>query len=38
VVLIPLSEIPEMFRKEEIDHAIVITALCPFFLNERRRN
>jgi len=32
VVLIPLSEIPELIRKGEIDHAIVISAFCLYFL------
>ena len=32
VVLIPLRDIPEMIRKGEIDHAIVINAFCLYFL------
>jgi 8-oxo-dGTP pyrophosphatase MutT (NUDIX family) len=32
VVLIPLSDIPELIRKGEIDHAIVIAAFCWYFL------
>ena len=33
VVLIPLSEIPDLIRKGEIDHAIVIAAFFLFFLH-----
>ena len=32
VVLIPLADIPELIRKGEIDHAIVISAFCWYFL------
>jgi ADP-ribose pyrophosphatase len=32
VVLIPLLDIPELIRKGEIDHAIVISAFCWYFL------
>ena len=32
VVLIPLSEIPELIRKGKIDHAIVISAFHLYFL------
>jgi ADP-ribose pyrophosphatase len=32
VILIPLSKIPELIRKGEIDHAIVITAFSLYFL------
>jgi ADP-ribose pyrophosphatase len=32
VVLIPLVDIPELIRKGEIDHAMVITAFTHFFL------
>jgi hypothetical protein len=32
VVLIPLSDIPGLIRKGEIDHAIVITAFYLYFL------
>jgi 8-oxo-dGTP pyrophosphatase MutT (NUDIX family) len=32
VVLIPLSQIPELIRKGEIDHAIVIAAFHLYFL------
>jgi ADP-ribose pyrophosphatase len=33
VVLIPLSKIPELIRKGEIDHAIVIAAFHLYFLH-----
>jgi len=36
VVLIPLSDIPELIRKEKIDHAIVITAFCHYFLQTQK--
>lgn len=32
VVLVPLSQIPELIRKGEINHAIVITAFYLYFL------
>ena len=32
VVLVPLSEIPELIRKGEIDHAIVVSAFYFYFL------
>jgi len=32
VVLIPLSDIPELIRKRKIDHAMVITAFYYYFL------
>ena len=32
VILVPLSDIPEMIRKGEIDHAIVIAAFSFYFL------
>jgi hypothetical protein len=32
VVLVPLSEIPELIRIGKIDHAIVITAFTHYFL------
>jgi ADP-ribose pyrophosphatase len=32
VVLIPLVDIPELIRKGKIDHAIVISAFCHYFL------
>jgi len=32
VILLPLSDIPEMIRKGEIDHAIVISAFSFYFL------
>jgi ADP-ribose pyrophosphatase len=32
VVLIPLADIPELIRKGEIGHAIVIMAFCHYFL------
>ena len=32
VVLIPLSEIPELIRKGKIDHALVIAAFSWYFL------
>jgi len=32
VILIPLSDIPELIRKGEIDHALVITAFYWYFL------
>jgi 8-oxo-dGTP pyrophosphatase MutT (NUDIX family) len=35
VVLIPLADIPELIRKGEIDHAIVISAFCWHFLHAR---
>ena len=35
VVLIPLSEIPDLIRKGEIDHAIVIAAFFLFFLRSQ---
>jgi len=31
VVLIPVSDIPELIRKGEIDHALVITAFYWYF-------
>jgi ADP-ribose pyrophosphatase len=31
-VLIPLVDIPELIRKGKIDHAIVISAFCHYFL------
>jgi ADP-ribose pyrophosphatase len=34
VVLIPLSEIKELIRKGEIDHAIVVAAFYLFFLQQ----
>ncbi len=33
VVLVPLSDIPEMIRKGEIDHALVIAAFYWYFLH-----
>ncbi len=33
VVLIPLSKIPELIRKGEIDHAIIIAAFHLYFLH-----
>jgi ADP-ribose pyrophosphatase len=32
VALFPLSDIPELIRKGEIDHSIVISAFCHYFL------
>jgi ADP-ribose pyrophosphatase len=32
VVLIPLVDIPGLIRKGKIDHAIVISAFCHYFL------
>jgi len=36
VVLIPLADIPELIRKGEIDHAIVISAFYWFFLQDQK--
>ena len=36
VVLIPVVDIPELIRKGKIDHAIVTSAFCWFFLQERQ--
>jgi len=36
VVLIPLSDIPELIRKGEIDHAMVITAFTWYFLRAQK--
>jgi len=32
VLLIPIRDIPELIRKGEIDHAIVVNAFCLYFL------
>jgi ADP-ribose pyrophosphatase len=37
VILVPLSDIPKMIRKGEIDHAIVIAAFSLFFLKDMKR-
>jgi 8-oxo-dGTP pyrophosphatase MutT (NUDIX family) len=36
VVLIPLADIPKLILKGEIDHAIVITAFCHYFLQTQK--
>ena len=36
VVLIPLADIPELIQKGKIDHAIVISAFCWFFLQPQQ--
>jgi 8-oxo-dGTP pyrophosphatase MutT (NUDIX family) len=35
-ILIPISDIPELIQKEEIDHAMVITAFYWYFLREAK--
>jgi ADP-ribose pyrophosphatase len=35
VVLIPLTEIPDLILKGTIDHALVITAFCWYFLQKQ---
>ena len=37
VILVSLSDIPEMIRKGEIDHAIVISAFSFFFLKDIKK-